>query len=314
MDKTSSSEGSFSSVENKRSKQFSYIVKSFFIFALLIIAVAVGTFFAKNQKYLGIKPTPTPAPTALKVNNTDVSVDQFNAAYNHNFLSLNDKKQSFDLSVNQFIANTLLKEEYKKMGNEIKTDDLQKYIKDNNLPSNFITDANKLEIENNFLKEKIFSKNISWYTGFYISIPFDLSPPEATETERKTRARKKIEEIRNALLQGGSYNDLADKYNNDSEVVALTAGQGYGGTFEKMSLTMPIVNVPEFPAEIKKLKAGDVSQIITFSSAGENGKELSPYAFAVIKITDSNQGTFSSYEEWLAQKKNQSKIMILIKQ
>lgn len=261
---------------------------------ILSILVLVALY---HQSYLR-QFLPSKPSYALSIDSKIIGYDQYNQVLNHVQSFLKDRQKSIERTNYLFIANELLKKELANQGQPF-------------TEANFPVDAEsgyRLEKEVEYLKDQLFNKSLSWYSGFYFIAHFKYPDLVGmTETARKERARNKIEQIRKDLLTGASLNSLDIKYATDQELKTLNAGQSYAASFEKRTVGNPPIGAPELDATIPKLKKAEVSDIFTISDPNRAG---TPFAFVVLKITDSNLGVASSFETWYESAKKQARIVV----
>lgn len=275
---------------------------------ILSILVLVALY---HQSYLR-QLLPSKPSYALSIDNKIIDYDQYNQVLNHVQSFLKDRQKSIERTNYLFIANELLNKELTKQGQPFTEANFQAFLDKQGFGGGSTAGPGyRLEKEVEYLKDQLFNKSLSWYSGFYFIAHFKYPDlPGMTETARKESARKKIEQIHKDLLAGASLNSLDIKYATDQQLKTLNAGQSYAASFEKRTVGNPPIGAPELDATIPKLKKGEVSDIFTISDPNRGN---TPFAFVVLKITDSNQGIASSFETWYESAKKPAKIVILIK-
>lgn len=256
-----------------------------------------------HQSYLR-QLLPSKPSYALSIDNKTIDYDHYNQVLSYIQSFLKDRQKSIERTNYLFIANELLKKELANQGQPFTEANFQAYIG----PGLTTGSGYRLEKEVEYLKDQLFNKSLSWYNGFYFIAHFKYPDlPGMTETARKERARNKIEQIRKDLVTGASLNSLDIKYATDQELKTLNAGQSYAASFEKRTVGNPPIGAPELDATIPKIKKGEVSDIFTISDPNRGNI---PFAFVVLKITESNPGIASSFETWYESAKKQAKIIV----
>lgn len=265
--------------------------------------LSLPAIFPKQQKKIDL------SQPAIRINDKVISYKQYQDVLSFFEYALKDKKAAQDRTTNLFIERELLKTAAQNQGKPFQEEEFQQYLKQQGFMT-ALNSAQQLELETAYLKNELFDALLNWYSGQYFVMRFENSLPISAE-EKKKRAKAKIDQIRNKLVNNSTFRQVIDAYIKDPEVEKLNDGQGFAGTFEKMSIGNPTVTAPELLQTLPKMQLNEVSEVMIFSDPKrqDNGNPI-PFAYGIVKLTDASKGTADSYNQWLQDQQNQAKITI----
>lgn len=304
---------------NQSQNKILSILKNFFTQrkALLLILLAISpillvltVFLLKS--FLNISSSRT-NKIVLSIDDKKITNEEYQKVISYLQTSFKDKQHSMTRANEIFITNELLKKGLSKQGYNFSQGDFKEYLKrtGQDTPT---TLGLHLELENDHLKQILIERYLSWYSGEYIFVRFDNPQLTLTLEEKKARAKKKIDEIQDKWKSGKTFRNLIAEYNMDREIKILNNEQSFANTFDKLLLDNPLVKAPEILDIIPKLKSGEISEVIIISDPNRLGETKPiPFAYALVKLTQSQQGVASSFEEFINQIKAYSTVKVFVK-
>lgn len=265
------------------------------LLAIILLVVGLNYFYPGNK-------------VVIVTNQKQIRLKEYKEVLNYLQQILGDPKKSAEKANSLFIASQLLEEELLKQGYTFKQADLDSYLNRFEKLPKVNSPGYLLGMKVAFLKERFYQNSVSWYSGFVFMARLTGGEDKTlSDKERATLAEAKIKQIQKEIQTGKSYTDLDSKFARDKELEKINSGQAYAMTFEKMSLKNPTITSPEILKTVQSLKKDQISE--PFKMTDPKAK-TNPIAWAVVKITDLQQGTINSVEDWLKEAQSKAKIKI----
>ena len=229
-------------------------------------------------------------------------------------VSEGEKKKELDTLIERKIAEI----EGKKIGITISDDELQSEIEKRigNYYEDY-TDEQKELTEENIVNDlrvnKIKDKTVAWSSGEYILFRYGyIEDNKLISKTDKDYIKDVVSKVYEELKDGSiSFDEARDRVLNDSEIGPSAFEDvrlNYYDNFSKEDFTNSrfLFYKEDLKEKVSLGKKGEVIEPVLASKKVENDEF--DFAWVIFKIDDTNGGTYTSYEQWINEKKEEYKV------